>query len=160
MGKKAGAVKAKKSGKVRPEKIEAEIKKKESEEKAGGIEEVVQKRGVTTFLRLIKPRVGPSRSSGEKPKDKKKVGGKSKQPALKEERYPRAKDGTRGAKTQIFRESFRFLQSVWSELKKVHWPGRTEIVVYTSVVLGSVIFVALLIWLADSILSRILELIL
>ncbi|NPV26978.1 MAG: preprotein translocase subunit SecE [Firmicutes bacterium] len=50
-----------------------------------------------------------------------------------------------------------FLRTVWSELKKVHWPNRSELITYTGVVLISVAFVALLIWLVDSVLSFLLE---
>lgn len=56
----------------------------------------------------------------------------------------------RGRTTSFFRQS-------WAELKKVHWPSRQELITYTGVVLVSVAFVALLIWLVDSALSFLLE---
>ena len=48
-----------------------------------------------------------------------------------------------------------FLRGVWSELKKVHWPGRRQAIAYTGVVLIAVLFVALLLWIVDSGLSAI-----
>ncbi|WP_083774338.1 preprotein translocase subunit SecE [Ammonifex degensii] len=53
-----------------------------------------------------------------------------------------------------------FLLSVWQELKKVHWPTRREVLIYTGVVLAAVGLVTLIIWLADSIFSQILRFIL
>lgn len=43
--------------------------------------------------------------------------------------------------------------SVYNELKKVHWPDRQQLTAYTGVVLVSVFFVGLIIWLFDSGLS-------
>jgi len=42
-----------------------------------------------------------------------------------------------------------FLLGVWYELKKVHWPNRQQLLAYTGVVLISVAFVAILIWIFD-----------
>lgn len=50
-----------------------------------------------------------------------------------------------------------FFRGAWAELKKVHWPTRKEIITYTGVVLVSVAFVSLLIWMADSLLSVVME---
>ncbi|MDI6709803.1 MAG: preprotein translocase subunit SecE [Thermoanaerobacterales bacterium] len=52
-----------------------------------------------------------------------------------------------------------FLEDVLKELKKVHWPTRREIVIYTAVVLVSVAMVGVVIWIFDSILSQLLGLI-
>lgn len=54
----------------------------------------------------------------------------------------------------------RFFRGVWSELKKVHWPNRKEIMVYTAVVLVSVFVVSIMIWIVDTIFSFLLSLIL
>lgn len=51
----------------------------------------------------------------------------------------------------------KFLRGVWAELKKVHWPDKKQITVYTSVVLVSVFIIALVIWIVDSGLSFILQ---
>lgn len=54
----------------------------------------------------------------------------------------------------------KFFRGVLNELKKVHWPSRREITIYTSVVLVAVVVVAALIWVFDSVLSSALKLIL
>lgn len=54
----------------------------------------------------------------------------------------------------------RFFRGVWSELKKVHWPNKDEVVTYTSVVLAAVALVATLIWVVDSAFSTLLKFIL
>ncbi|MDH7579078.1 MAG: preprotein translocase subunit SecE [Bacillota bacterium] len=151
MGKKAGAVKARKSGKIRSEKGKAEPEKAKTEQNG----EAVPQRKAGAFLRLVKPR---GNQTQEKEAKKRPVKGKEHPP--KEGRSPRAKEVRDKAKRKFFQETIRFFQSVWGELKKVHWPNRSEIIIYTAVVLSSVTFVALLIWIADSIFSRILELIL
>ncbi len=51
----------------------------------------------------------------------------------------------------------QYFNNVYSELKKVHWPGRQQLMAYTGVVLFSVILVALIIWLFDSGLSFLLD---
>lgn len=47
----------------------------------------------------------------------------------------------------------KFFRGVWAELKKVHWPNRSELITYTTVVFVSVAIVALLIWVVDSALN-------
>lgn len=51
-----------------------------------------------------------------------------------------------------------YFTASYNELKKVTWPGRTALVAYTGVVLVSVALVAALIWIFDSALSFVLEL--
>lgn len=51
----------------------------------------------------------------------------------------------------------QYFNGVYSEMKKVHWPGRIQLVGYTGVVLLSVAFIGLIIWLFDSGLSFLLE---
>lgn len=53
----------------------------------------------------------------------------------------------------------KFLRGAWSELKKVHWPSRRELVAFTGVVLVAVTFVAVLLFAIDSILSNLLDVI-
>ena len=43
----------------------------------------------------------------------------------------------------------RWFRSVCGELKKVHWPTKKEIVVYTIVVIVAVVLVGAGIWIAD-----------
>jgi preprotein translocase subunit SecE len=54
----------------------------------------------------------------------------------------------------------KFFKGTLNELKKVHWPNRREIIIYTSVVLVAVVAVGVLIWLFDSALSFVLTFIL
>jgi preprotein translocase subunit SecE len=54
----------------------------------------------------------------------------------------------------------KYFRGVWSELKKVHWPNRSQVISYTSVVIVAVILVAIMIWIIDSILSFLLSYIL
>lgn len=50
-----------------------------------------------------------------------------------------------------------YFTGVYSELKKVHWPGRVQLMAYTGVVLFSVAIIAVILWLFDSGLSFLLE---
>ncbi|MEL1135393.1 preprotein translocase subunit SecE [Desulfitobacterium sp. THU1] len=47
-------------------------------------------------------------------------------------------------------KSSEYFRGVWSELKKVHWPDRKQLLTYTGVVLVAVAFVAVLLWVVDS----------
>ncbi|MEX1030035.1 MAG: preprotein translocase subunit SecE [Paenibacillaceae bacterium] len=58
---------------------------------------------------------------------------------------------------QSFGSTFSFFTDSWSELKKVRWPGRKELITYTMVVLFTVIFVTLYFYLMDLGISRIIE---
>ncbi len=49
----------------------------------------------------------------------------------------------------------RFLEGVWQELKKVHWPTRREVIIYTGVVLVAVVFIGVVLMVADLILGQI-----
>lgn len=55
---------------------------------------------------------------------------------------------------------FGFLSGVVTELKKVIWPNRRELVNYTAVVFVAVAFVCTLIWVCDFVFARIFNLIL
>ncbi len=54
-----------------------------------------------------------------------------------------------------FENAKSFFRGVFNELKKVHWPNRRETVIYTAVVLVSVVFVAVLIWIFDLLLGSV-----
>lgn len=58
-------------------------------------------------------------------------------------------------KPSRFENAKSFFRGVLNELKKVHWPNRRETVIYTAVVLVSVVFVAVLIWIFDFILGSV-----
>ncbi|MCL1851610.1 MAG: preprotein translocase subunit SecE [Peptococcaceae bacterium] len=49
-----------------------------------------------------------------------------------------------------FSKAGRFLREVGFELKKVHWPTRRQLLIYTSVVLVAVAIMGVLTWLVDS----------
>ena len=53
-----------------------------------------------------------------------------------------------------------FLSGVKTELKKVVWPTRTELVSYTGVVFVAVAIACALIWICDTVFARIFNLIL
>lgn len=53
-------------------------------------------------------------------------------------------------------QTAEYFKGVVSELKKVHWPSRKQVITYTGVVLVTVTFVAVLIWLMDSLLAALL----
>jgi len=50
-----------------------------------------------------------------------------------------------------------FFRGVWSELKKVHWPNKKQIINYTGVVLLFIFVVAIAIFAVDSILDFLLS---
>lgn len=52
----------------------------------------------------------------------------------------------------------RYFRSAWNELKKVHWPNRSELATYTAVVIVAVVIVSAMIFVVDSALSYIMEL--
>ena len=72
-----------------------------------------------------------------------------------------AKSIAKAKESRSFMEkSKKFFRGVWSELKKVHWPNRKELVNYTMVVLVATLAVSAMIWIVDSLLSFLLEFIL
>ncbi|WP_422447774.1 preprotein translocase subunit SecE [Thermoanaerobacterium sp. DL9XJH110] len=60
----------------------------------------------------------------------------------------------------LLKRTQRFFREVRSELKKVTWPTRNDLVSYTIVVLVSVAIVSGIIWITDTILYKLLSLIL
>lgn len=70
------------------------------------------------------------------------------------------KDQQQPVQTSKLDDLKKFLRGVKSELKKVHWPDRPTIITFTGVVLVTVFFVAMLIWVVDAGLGSLLELIL
>ncbi|MCR6543940.1 preprotein translocase subunit SecE [Dehalobacterium formicoaceticum] len=61
------------------------------------------------------------------------------------------------SKVGLKERSGKFLRGVWAELKKVHWPDRKTIVIYTGVVLAAIFIMAFAIWIVDSALTFILN---
>lgn len=64
------------------------------------------------------------------------------------------------AKEGFLKRTGRFFKEVRSEMKKVTWPTKDDLVTYTIVVLVSVAIVSGFIWVADTVLYKILSLIL
>ncbi|NLK52271.1 MAG: preprotein translocase subunit SecE [Syntrophomonadaceae bacterium] len=54
----------------------------------------------------------------------------------------------------------KYFKEVRQELKKVHWPNRRELTVYTSMVLTTVLFIGVFFWLLDAGFTELLKLIL
>jgi len=80
-------------------------------------------------------------------KDKKEIAkkeSKKDQPARKE-------------KVNYIELARKFLKGAFNELKKVTWPSRKTIIIYTSVVVVTVLFVSALIWIFDSALSYVMR---
>ena len=53
------------------------------------------------------------------------------------------------------RKAKRSSKASLNELKKVHWPTKKELITYTNVVLVTVVLIAALIWIVDSIVGGI-----
>jgi preprotein translocase subunit SecE len=60
----------------------------------------------------------------------------------------------------VIPRSLTFLQEVWAELKKVHWPSRKETYAATGVLLVIVGVVALYLGVVDFALSQVIQLVL
>ena len=55
---------------------------------------------------------------------------------------------------QWWESTKEFLRETRSELRKVTWPGRPEVIATTGVVLGAVILFGLYLWLCDQLFFR------
>jgi preprotein translocase subunit SecE len=62
-------------------------------------------------------------------------------------------------KVSFFNKMRAFFSAIISELKKVHWPNRKQMMIYTGVVFFAVVFSAGLIWVFDLGISWVLELV-
>jgi preprotein translocase subunit SecE len=60
---------------------------------------------------------------------------------------------------QGFGSIFTFFADSWSELKKVRWPSRKELISYTLVVIATVVFVTIYFSILDLGISEILRLV-
>lgn len=58
-------------------------------------------------------------------------------------------------KVGFFAKAKRSSKASLNELKKVHWPTKKELITYTNVVLVTVVVIAALIWIVDSIVGTI-----
>ena len=144
MVKKASTIKAKKGSKAQDDKVKTEAEQENAPAEA--VSDAPKSR--LGFLRLAKGGASPQPEASKKVpavpgKGKELVRGTAKKEPVK-------------SRTQFFQDSIKFFQSAWAELKKVHWPTRQQLLVYTAVVIFSVLVVAALIWVVDSILSQLL----
>ncbi|MFZ5626690.1 MAG: preprotein translocase subunit SecE [Bacillota bacterium] len=70
------------------------------------------------------------------------------------------KEGAKKAeKNKAWSELVNFLSGTKAELRKVNWPDRKQVLTYTGVVLTAVAIMAVLIWVIDLGLGRLLTLI-
>ena len=63
-------------------------------------------------------------------------------------------------KVGFFERTKRSSRASLNELKKVHWPTKQELITYTEVVLVTVVIIAAMIWVVDSIVGKVFGLIL
>ncbi len=68
--------------------------------------------------------------------------------------------GAKFLKIQFVKRFKKFFKEVKLEMKKVSWPKRKELITSTSVVVVTTLLIALFIFLVDTPLSRLIELIL
>lgn len=60
---------------------------------------------------------------------------------------------------QSFGSFISFFGDSWSELKKVRWPGRKEMISYTIVTIVTVLLVTIYFWVADIGISALVDLV-
>lgn len=58
-------------------------------------------------------------------------------------------------KVGFFAKAKRSSKASLNELKKVHWPTKKELITYTNVVLVTVVVIAALIWIVDSVVGSV-----
>ena len=66
----------------------------------------------------------------------------------------------KGEKPGLFTRIRRYFRNMVQEMKRVHWPGKRDLMVYTAVVIGVSLVVAVFIYLLDSGIGAIMGLIL
>ncbi len=62
-------------------------------------------------------------------------------------------------KKRRFSSLGKFFKGTYAELKKVHWPSRHEVAVYSAVVIATVAVIAIILGVFDFILGNLVELI-
>ena len=61
------------------------------------------------------------------------------------------------ARTGALKKVGKHFKDVRTELKKVHWPNRKELYLYSSIVLGTIIVIGIFFWVLDSGFTAILQ---
>ena len=56
----------------------------------------------------------------------------------------------KGEKPNVLERIKRYFRSMYQEMKRVHWPGRRDLMIYTIAVICVSLIVAVLIYLLDS----------
>ena len=64
------------------------------------------------------------------------------------------------AKTSFLKKTGKYIKDVRSEMRKVSWPTKSDLSTYTLVVIVTVMIVSGIIWLADTVLYKVVSLIL
>ncbi len=64
---------------------------------------------------------------------------------------------TKQSKIAPFTRISSYFRGVAGELKKVHWPTRREVLIYTGVVVVAVVIVCALIWVFDLAMGRLMQ---
>lgn len=162
LAKKTGVAKAKKSARVRAKKAASAEVKQEQDQSLEQATPAAEEGKRLSLLRLIKPKAqakAEDKSAAEGAVVKKGAANKKKALEQKTKRALRTRESNK-PKRRFFQGTVKFFQGVWGELKKVHWPGRRETAVYTMVVISSVVLVAAMIWIADTVLSTLVEILL
>lgn len=59
--------------------------------------------------------------------------------------------------SEVVKKFFNFLKEAKEELKKVAWPSQDEVTKYTVVTVITVAFFSILLWLVDSLLMQIIQ---
>lgn len=102
-----------------------------------------------------------------KKENAKKIAVKNKKETNKDTKNEVAKQATKKAptikkdsKTSTGTSLKKFFKGAVSELKKVHWPGKQQIIAFTTVVVVSVLVVAAAIWVVDAGLTQLVKLVL
>lgn len=66
---------------------------------------------------------------------------------------------TKGSEVKGFNKVKKHLKDVKAEMKKVHWPTRRQLLVFTIIVLLSILTVGIFFWLLDTGFTALLQLI-
>ena len=66
----------------------------------------------------------------------------------------------KGEKQSVFSRIKRTVRNTAQEMKRVHWPGKRDLAIYTAVVIGVSLIVALFIYILDSGVGALMSLIL
>ncbi len=91
-----------------------------------------------------------------------KSNNKDKKNAVKLNRKPASVASAAAKKSDkgnLFKRFGKYVKGVLNELKKVHWPTRREVVIYTIVVVVAVLFMSVLLYAFDLLFGFIMEII-